>query len=262
MVSPAKWGSEFRVNTETEISQLKGDVVTLPDGRSAVVWIDNSQFNDTTAYLSLRLQFLNADGSKDGPEILVEESFLSPLSFLFPRVTVLDDGRLVVSWVADTDDNAVAQIFDPDGSRLGGNITLNSSASTQIKNLEVVGLSDGSFIATWWSFDTGVRGQLFNSDGSPSGDEIAVNTSFAGGIGDPTVIALSNGGFAVAWSGADSAGTGVRVQIVDQFGQKVGNEFGANVVDLGTQENPSIAQLSDGRLAVTWTDTGKYASGR
>jgi hypothetical protein len=126
----------------------------------------------------------------------------------------LADGNLVVVWLeADIGSTAnqllKAQIYDSDGSPIGGEITLVSGAGV---NPSVAGLADGGFVVTWQNF-SGVRAQLFNADGTAesaafTASPISVSASGA------DVAALADGGFAITWhdnrtSAGDTTGSAV-----------------------------------------------------
>jgi Ca2+-binding RTX toxin-like protein len=172
----------------------------------------------------------------------------------------LADGNLVVVWLeADIGSTAnqllKAQIYDSDGSPIGGEITLVSGAGV---NPSVAGLADGGFVVTWQNF-SGVRAQLFNADGTAesaafTASPISVSASGA------DVAALADGGFAITWhdnrtSAGDTTGSAVYVRAYDENGIAL-TETRANVSTPGNQADTAITALPDGGYFVTWTDRG------
>ena len=96
------------------------------------------------------------------------------------------------------------------------------------------------------------------------GNEILVNTATAGAQDDPAIAALAGGRFVVTWtdwsqSGADTSQAAVRAQIFNADGSKAGNEFMVNTTTLGTQDDPVVATLADGRFIIGWEDASRGA---
>ena len=96
------------------------------------------------------------------------------------------------------------------------------------------------------------------------GSEILVNTSTASNQDHASVTALNNGKFVVVWhdfnqpvSGGDNSFDAVRGQIFNADGSKSGTEFlvcnPSNT--LGTQRDPDIITLNDGRFVVAWENS-------
>lgn len=113
-------GAEFLVNTTIVGGQSAPSITTLKDGRFAVAWIDESTTGEDTSGYAVRAQVLNHDGSKAGPEFLVNTTTSG--FQVQPRITTLADGRFAVTWRDDSqsaDDPSAAvraQIFDPRSS--------------------------------------------------------------------------------------------------------------------------------------------------
>ena len=104
-----------------------------------------------------------------------------------------------------------------------------------------------------------VRAQVFNADGSVSGNEFLINTTVTNAQKDAEIVALFDGRFVVAWvddslTGSDASSSAIRAQVFNADGTKSGSEFLVNTTTNNAQTNPSIAELSDGRIVVTWED--------
>lgn len=113
-----KEGGEFLVNTTLPSSQWRPAMATLNDGRFIVVWQDASQTGADPIFGAIRAQVFNVNGTKSGIEFLVNT--VTDMSQTRPGVTVLADGRVVVTWEDNSlqgGDNSVsaakAQILDP-----------------------------------------------------------------------------------------------------------------------------------------------------
>jgi hypothetical protein len=118
------------VNTTTVRSQSGSAMTALSDGRFIVIWHDYSITGEDRSGSAVRAQIFNADGSPLGGEFVVNtttENYQMP-----GAVTALPDGRFVVVWEHDTGsyyvrNEVVAQIFNPDGTKAGPEILVNTT---------------------------------------------------------------------------------------------------------------------------------------
>ena len=89
------------------------------------------------------------------------------------------------------------------------------------------------------------------------GSEFLVNTETNGYQDHSAITALADGRFVVVWrdeSGTPPDGAGLRGQVFNADGSKLGAEFPVNTTTTGRQEDPAVAALSDGRFVVAWSD--------
>lgn len=74
----------------------------------------------------------------------------------------------------------------------------------ELDSLNIVGLSNGTFLALWVVLEDGqgrqVRGQFLDPDGTAIGGPFVLASVGAGSLSSPVPIPLSNGRFAVAWN--------------------------------------------------------------
>ena len=89
-------GTELQVNTDIANGQLDPDIAVMTDGRFAVV------YESTAASVNIRLQFVTADGVRDGAIVNVESDAGDQIN---PVVTQFGAGAIVI-WhdVAVTDE--------------------------------------------------------------------------------------------------------------------------------------------------------------
>ncbi len=92
-----------------------------------------------------------------------------------------------------------------------------------------------------------------------AGTELLVNTATQNNQLQPTITSLASGGFVVSWiddsfQGGDASSYGIKAQIFDAAGAKVGTEFLVNTATFNSQGQPTITSLSSGGFAVSWTD--------
>jgi RTX calcium-binding nonapeptide repeat (4 copies)/Cadherin domain len=177
----------------------------------------------------------------------------------------LANGNFVISWI-DADFNTTsgrfvrAQVFQPDGTPVGLELTLDSAGSGST-NPSITGLANGGFVATWGVLG-GLRAKIFDSNGTATSSTISFPTNSAY---YPEVAALSDGGFAITWddtrtTGGDTSGSGIRVSSYDQNGLPLTSQILVNTSTSGNQADPSISGLSGGGYVITWTDRGAGGS--
>jgi len=214
-------GGEILVNTETLNTQSSGNLALLSNGGFVVVWIDGSMIGSDTSGFGIKAQRFDADGNKLGAEFLVNTT--TSANQTGPVVATLPSGRFVVTWI--------------DASATGGDTS-----------------------------GTAVRGQIFEANGTPVGAEFLINTEIANNQGPATVTELSGGGFVVSWSdgsgvGGDASGTGIKAQLFDSAGAKVGGEILVNTVVVGSQGSSSLIGLAGGGFAVAWQGAAVISGG-
>jgi Ca2+-binding RTX toxin-like protein len=103
------FGTELLVNTTTASHQEHPTVATLADGRFVVAWQDESGSGDDPTR-AIRAQVFEADGSKSGPEFLVNTTTAGIQ--LTPSISELADGRFVIAWSDQSTGAVRGQIFD------------------------------------------------------------------------------------------------------------------------------------------------------
>jgi hypothetical protein len=151
-------------------------------------------------------------------------------------------------------------------TKAGAEFQLSTFTNGNQAEPSVTMLSDGTFVATWWSegqddtagtytYDTrGVFGQRFDASGGPIGSEFIINTEVVNQQGSPAVTSLSDGGFVVTWESKYQDGSlhGIYGQRYDASGNSVGSEFQVNTYTSSYQVTSDITSLLDGGFVVTW----------
>jgi Ca2+-binding RTX toxin-like protein len=263
-------GAETVVNTTTAGAQWHPEMTSLASGRYVVTWMDSSAAGFG---VDLRGQIYEANGARVGSEFVVNTTRAGDQSW--QTITHLAGGGFVVAWEdssqtgGDTSAGAIrAQVFNTSGVKVGGELQVNTTTNNHQSLPDVVGLSDGRFVATWtdWGYTDGafgngaIKAQIFNADGTKFGAEFTVNTTVRGFQGSPS-IAAGTGGFVILWdddssrwSGAtgDTSGYAVRGQAFSNTGQLLGDEMLVNTSTTGNQVMSDVAVLANGDLAVTW----------
>ncbi|MET4203036.1 hypothetical protein [Bradyrhizobium sp. LA6.12] len=265
-------GSETLVNSSTSYSQFAPTVTGLSNGGFAVTWTDDSGEGGDDDGTSIKAQLFAADGSKVGPEFLVNTE--TGGSQDNATITGLANGGLVVTWedlsgtLGDGDATSVkAQMFAADGSKVGSEFLVNTATASDQLKPTISALPNGGFVVTWYDFSqtggdssgSSIKAQIYAADGSRVGSEFRVNTTTVNSQFTPTVTTLSNGDFAIAWqdwsgAGGDASGSSIKLQVFTADGRKVGAELLVNTSTASNQLHPSIAAYADGRFVVTWQD--------
>ncbi|MEP0520984.1 MAG: hypothetical protein ABJO09_14150 [Hyphomicrobiales bacterium] len=257
-------GSETAVNTNTAGSQNNSSVAALLAGGHVVVWQDGNGLDGDGN--SVRGQLYSSDGTAIGSEFQVNT--YSAGSQYQASVTGLSDGGFVVSWASHDQDGdsygIYGQRYDAAGAVVGSESHINTDVTASTQNeVSIASLSGGGFVVTWKDTSASdgsgasVRGRLYDANGVQLGSEFQVNTYSTSSQHQSSVTGLSDGGFVVSWtsSGQDGSNSGIYGQRYDNAGVAVGSEFHINTgVTSSTQNEPSIASLSDGGFVVTWQD--------
>jgi len=274
-----KSGSEFLVNTTLANDQEDVSVAGLSDGGFIVTWESNLQDG---SFEGVYAQRYTSAGITSGGEFQINTTTTGYQEN--PSVTGFSAGGFVVVWQAQdqtsgTDGvtnravfgqrfNSSDQKVDIDGSTLSvgssGEFLVNTYTTNNQDSAQVTELGNGGFVVVWESYaqdasSNGVYAQVYDSAGATVGSELHVSTTTVYSQDTPTVAALSGGGFAVAWeSGVQDGSTdGAYFRIFNNSGVAQSAEIQANSTTIGDQENPTIAGLTNGNLAVTWESFGQ-----
>lgn len=207
-----------------------------------------------------------ADYAKTGAETLVNTTTASDQ--YGSLVTHLANGSYVVAWSIGGQLPSKAQIFASDGSRVGGEITVNSSSVSGGRVTSITALSGGGFVVGW-SDEAGTTNawvRAFAANGTPVGAEIEVEPSTATNDLEPAVAGLADGGFVTVWQAfGDNPGqqfdAGTFGQRYDATGNPVGARFLVNTQVVGYQTQAKVVGLANGGYAVAWTDFNTAADG-
>jgi Ca2+-binding RTX toxin-like protein len=269
--SGAKVGGEFLVNTTTQFNQNASVITGLASGGFVVTWVDASATNPDAKGTGIRAQIYNASGAKVGGEFLVNTTIIGSQNY--PAITALASGGFVATWMDGsalggdpTAPSIKAQVFSATGAKVGGEFLVNTTTDGSQDQPTIASLSNGGFVIVWRDTSlqgdtsaSGLKAQLFDATGAKVGSEFLVNTTTFNSQDQPVVTAIPGGGFAVSWRdnsnlAADSAGFGIKTQVFDNLGNKLGSEFQTNSTIAGNQEMPTITALASGALVVSWSD--------
>jgi Ca2+-binding RTX toxin-like protein len=202
-----------------------------------------------------------------------------------PTTTQLANGRYVVVWTdyvtstASTLTTAAdftnyyattdikAQIFEANGTRVGGEILVNATTAGAQWTPRVVELSDGNFLVAWQD-GTGltlgsgatvastVSGREFTANGAAVGSQFAIGTAGVQSSA-PAIAAVAGGGFMAFWQEGyvSTSNRGALVgQVFSNTNAPLGTSFVVDNTNLNARTLPIAATLSNGNVVVAWTN--------
>ena len=249
-------GGNIAVNSNVSGDQTLSDMVALAAGGFVVTWRGTT---DT----DIHAQVVDANGAKIGQEITVNTMLAGSQSEA--QVAALSGGRFVVTWTSgdlarDGSGTAVlAQIFEANGTKLGGEILVNTVTAGNQGNASVSALADGTFVIAWANEtdaiaanygSSAIRAQVFDASGVRLGSEIQVQNNTAGVEVRPNIVSLANGGFSVGWTESTGIGTNLQTQIeLRTYDANTVPQIAAGATALGVSENHAVVgtfALTDG----------------
>ncbi|MGB3166131.1 MAG: calcium-binding protein [Alteraurantiacibacter sp.] len=195
-----------------------------------------------------------------------------------PLVVVLSDGRYVVLWndrsgsgVWENGTDLKAQIFNTDGTKYGGEISVNSTVRGDQQYPSIAPLAGGGFVVTWMDYPnvgwsdgrTTGRAQIFAADGSKVGGEFTVSSSGRSNQGGLRAVGLNDGSFILAWSAvADNYALDhldIFAQHYSATGARLGGEFRINSTQTAFQTIANLVATDDGGFIAIWRDDSRSA---
>jgi alpha-acetolactate decarboxylase len=253
-------GEEFQINSFTTDDQTSPDVTGLHGGGFVVTWQSADQDGNRFGIFG---QSYAPDGSPVGDEFLINT--VSDGDQNSATITELSNGGFVVTWQSRGQDGSglgiFGQNFSANGAAVGAEFQVNTHATDDQAFQTVSGLSDGGFVVTWVSEQsgafTGVFGQRYAANGRAVGGEFQIGDSTSGNQDLPSVAGLSGGGFVVTWSSEQNgAFEGIFGQRYTANGSTVGEAFQVNTYAAIDMSSSSVTGLSNGGFVVTSRASG------
>ena len=262
-------GGEFLVNSETNDTQDAPGVAALPDGGFVVTWYSNDGVDDLSGS-GIKAQIFDANGNPQGNNFSEDSVYTLDTATLLSNDTDADGDVLTVDAVAAT-------------SAHGASVTLNGDGTisydpTDSAELQALGESETLVDTFTYTIDDGHGGQstatvtltvsgadentppVAVADFAGSGEvgEYGVNTTTASNQGSPTAVGLSGGNYVVTW---DDPYLGIRAQLYDAHGNRIGSEFAVNQAVVTNEGDPAVEALSDGSFVIAWKAKDFSSSG-
>ena len=165
-------------------------------------------------------------------------------------------------------------------SNLSAAVKVNASGAG-VSNVDlghIAALANGYYAIVWQETSTSfladnsglsIHAKIMDASGGAVGTEFLVNTAKTGDQKNPDILALSNGHFFVAWQTADSGLDQIHGQefafdpnfLSSTHVLPVGGEIHVSRSTVGINATPSLTELADGRIAVTWRSPDSSGTG-
>ncbi len=258
----ARLGGEILVNSTTLGAQQNASIAGDASGNFVVVWESDNQDGDG---FGIYMQRFDSTGAKVGAETQVNQ--YSTKDQLAPAVAMDATGDFTVVWQSDLQDGSgwgvYGQRFSSNGSKVGGEVLINTSTSFDQFSPSIAMENDGNFVVTWTAdrvfggdgFE--IMAQQFDSAGNASGVEFQVNSFFIKDQCESAVSMDDLGNFVVAWTSdlQDGSGLGIYARTFASSGIARSNEVLVPNTVASDQENADVSMSSNGDFTVSWTNS-------
>jgi Ca2+-binding RTX toxin-like protein len=250
--------ADFQVSADTRETQHQLVFAKLGDGGFVAAWRDGRFGTD-----SLRMQRFDLNGSKVGAEIVLP-------GHSGPLLASTPSGGVLLTWNAQnpypSSFDVHGRFYDSDLNALGSEFTINTRTDGFQAGVGVTALAEGGYVALWNQLYDNPPGyghaQILDAFGNKIGGEIRVSEGARNDGAAYALTALAGGGFVATWGGSEiydqygNTNAGLRAQIFDRAGTKVGSAFSLNTITAGNQSNVTLAGLPSGGFVAAWTDDG------
>jgi len=148
--SAGKVGSEFQVNTQTELHQNNPKVAVLSNDNFVITYQNEVKEN----LYQISAQRYEKSGTKIGTEFLVN-SDATEENKLNPQIAAFADATFIIVWDSEGQDTSgkgiYAQRYDSSGAADGTETLVNTYTTSDQYQPEIAVLIDGSYIISWTS---------------------------------------------------------------------------------------------------------------
>lgn len=254
----SKLDGEFRVNNETNNSQINPSIAIDEDKEFVVVWQSSNQDGSGSGVYGQRF---NVNGSKVGGEFRVNTATNDDQSN--PSVAMDEDGNFVVAWDSYGQDGSgkgvYGQRYQSNGNPVGVEFQINTATGEYQSDPSVAMDADGNFTVVWESYAqennySGIYGQQYSKSGTKVGSEFRASKTMSNNQFSPRISMNANGDFVVIWesAGQDGSSFGVYGQSFDRSGNPNCAEFQVNTYTMSSQRLPDVIVNSNGDFVVVW----------
>jgi hypothetical protein len=255
--------AEGFVDPATDGDQASPAMAVDAAGNVVVVWEDDP---DDNGVYQIRARGFAADGSVRIPTFTVNSAAKGDQRH--PAIAMAPDGRFVVAWEEDPENDGTAQIFVRGFDAAGKPSFADRSVHADAKGTRLAPAiamdADARFVVAWeddsdlnGSFQIHARG--FLADGSERFPRRTVNSVADGQQRRPAIGASATGAFVVAWED-DPKGDGhyrVLARGFDPQGTATIPDFPLATKAGGLHRAPSVAMAPSGAFAVGWEADGE-----
>lgn len=207
------------------------EVAQLENAALAVVWQADS----------LQGQVFGLNSDAQAPVFTLDDAGLGAAPA--PNLTPMVGGGFLATWVGSAPGAVMARLVQSDGTPLGPEFVVSSSAATDPQAPAVVQLADGRFLIGWAATMDGgmaLRLRVLRADGSLDGPEFGLPV--AGTIHAPVLTLLSDGRVLAGWESVGADPGTIHSQIIDPRVQGVAG--GIDSVT-GVEDAPRLVAAGD-----------------
>ncbi|NQZ06661.1 MAG: S8 family peptidase [Algicola sp.] len=265
------FGGKVRVNTNTVGIQSAPDITGLNDGTFVVSYND-----EQTGYAMASLHY--KDGTVKSPDIQLFAAGATSQSDT--TVIATADGGFLAGAMVDNNDQTmtrqtvVTQRFAANGKTEGDivEVSLTDYHGDTFRQVSLLELDANRYVVGWDSFaptkamTKSVVARLYNTDGTPVGAEQVINEPVVlhqGTNKNHESIRLAKVGvsdFMAVWgSQLEGHSFSVAARQFNYDGTAIGSEVTVPTNTTAPYDRPEIATMTDGRLGVTYAQSGSFA---
>lgn len=254
-------GRDFRIRDGNDGRQVDPRAAAAPDGRFAVVWVDEASFPQEG---DVKVRLFDAQGRPRGAELAVAPD--PDHRQAFPAVAMAPNGAFVVTWIQTPADSSAsevfARVFGPGGRPKTPAFRVAQSTARKLSADVAMG-SDGSFVVAWSQEQDDPRfgivfSRRFGSDGQPLTSDLPTSSTFSAGCNLAPRVAVNprSGDFAVTCMTPGVSGSEMFIRRYRRDGSQDGDPFLPYEPNIAGRERfaPVLALAADGRLGVVWNE--------
>jgi hypothetical protein len=259
------FGSEFRVNTNTNNKQLCPRAAMNNSGGFVIVWESvNVPIEGQKAICG---QLYDNSGLRIGTEFVINDG---PSDGRYPDVAMDSQGHFAVVWMEDKSSNSImGRLYNADGSANAGPSEISTIRFSSVTQPSISMNRQGEFAVVWdgdpklASLDD-IHARMFDTNGMAIGEQFIVNTTTVGPQQNPEVAMNNRRQFIVVWDikiDPDINEREIFAQRYDSMGEAIGDEFQVNDYIESDQKRPVVAMREGRNFITAWQSYGQDGSG-
>ncbi|MEE1657929.1 calcium-binding protein [Microvirga sp. CF3062] len=274
MPQPLPSGSPFTIGAAKLGTPADAKITALQDGGFAAVWT----YFATDGTSVINLQLFNADNTQRGGVQAISQG--TGTTATNADITVLTDGKILVAWqnvhkaseYEEPDQGIFAQLYHPDGGKIGDSFPatgiLGGGADS---SPSVTALANGQFMIGWNDHNgtsAASRHLAYRYTGAGAPTELSSVDAMYYNSPQGDVTGMKNGGYVhvatllpTSPKTSDGSGTTVFLRLYREGSPDgyMSANLRVNTSFTGDQHQVSAVTLSNGNIAIVWTDENTAA---
>ena len=252
--------ADTTLNTIPDGQQITPRIDMNSSGIFNVVWADDK---DKNGFYQVKARGFQANGSERFSDRTINT--IADGQQTYPEIAMMSDGRSMVVWQDDKDNNKVhnilASIIDSSGNKILEDFRVHSNYKGEQRQPDVDANADGLFVVVWED-DTGSDGSYqikasgFDENGAELFNSITINKVADGQQFKPRVSVDPKGNFIVVWQDDKDNNGSFQIYAAgfDKAGKRVFDDITVNQVSAGQQLKPRVSSDNEGNFVVVWED--------